>query len=497
MTTQDRIMRWRWLWIPIAFLITTAGWAVSSPVGSAPDDDFHLASIWCSAGSPFCEEGTNPETRELPRNVAQAAYCYRYDSSQTADCTAETVTDTSLVPVTHVNQVESLYPTGYYRVMSLMVSDDVERSVLLMRLANALLVSVLLALLLRTAPAGIGFATSAALAITFVPLGLFVVGSTNPSAWAVPGLLLFWGYALSLLRRGDWRSRRTWLLAAGTVITGMMTITARVDSAAYLVVAVLVVGTLTGPHLLRRNLWSSSLVAVLGLIGAVTYLTFETPGGGGGEATMGTADRGLGLLLTNAAYLPVLIQGAVGGLPLGWTDTVMPPFVPIAGTLTLGAAVWAGLSRIWLSKTVALVIAVSGLILIPLWFLQKEGLGVGDVVQPRYLLPLLAITVATLLVDRRPTDLLPWPRPPAWTLAILLGGSAALAFWANEHRYSYGPEAGLFDIRADPVWLGPTQISPVLLALLVGATSLVWTIGSLVPPRTPSRGLSGAGQSGG
>lgn len=492
MTTGERIAHWRWLWIPVAFMITTAGWAITSPIGSAPDDDFHLASIWCTAGAPHCVTGNNPEALDVPRNVVQAADCYRYDSSITADCTAAVADDSTLVPVRHVNQLEGIYPGGFYGAMSVLVSDDVGRSVLLMRLANVLLISLLLALLLRTAPAGIAFATSGALAITFVPLGLFVVGSTNPSAWAASGLLLFWGFALSLLRRRDWRSRRTWLLAIGTVITGLMTITSRLDAAAYLVVTAVVVAVLTGPHLLRRNLASAIVVGAVSLVGVVTYLTFDTPGSGSGDATMGTASRGLGLLLTNAVQLPTLLQGAVGGWALGWNDTVMPPLVAFVGLIAIGGAVWAGLSRVWPGKIIALTIAVVTLVFTPLWFLQKEGLGVGEVVQPRYILPLLAIVVATLLLDRRPTDLLPWPRPPAWTLALLLGASASLAFWANVHRYSYGPEVGLFDIRVAPVWLGPLQVSPVVIAAVVTLASLAWTIGSLVPPRPASPEFPGA-----
>ena len=35
---------------PLLLLFALAAWAVASPVGAAPDDDFHLASIWCATG---------------------------------------------------------------------------------------------------------------------------------------------------------------------------------------------------------------------------------------------------------------------------------------------------------------------------------------------------------------------------------------------------------------------------------------------------------------
>ena len=56
--------RWAWIWLPLAFFVTCAGWALASPVGAAPDDDYHLASIWCAQGEregvcvrPGCRAG--------------------------------------------------------------------------------------------------------------------------------------------------------------------------------------------------------------------------------------------------------------------------------------------------------------------------------------------------------------------------------------------------------------------------------------------------------
>lgn len=31
----------------LLMLLTGLGWAVGSPAGSSPDDDYHLGSIWC------------------------------------------------------------------------------------------------------------------------------------------------------------------------------------------------------------------------------------------------------------------------------------------------------------------------------------------------------------------------------------------------------------------------------------------------------------------
>ena len=81
--------RWAWVWLPLAFLVTVMGWALTSPVGSSPDDDYHLSSIWCAQGvrAGVCEEVPgDPMARAVPAAVVQAADCYRFDPASIADC---------------------------------------------------------------------------------------------------------------------------------------------------------------------------------------------------------------------------------------------------------------------------------------------------------------------------------------------------------------------------------------------------------------------------
>lgn len=478
-TVRARAIRWRWLWLPIALFITLAGWAVTSPIGSAPDDDFHLSSIWCAAGIG-CTVTYDESSALVSRNVAEASFCYRYQEDVTADCAGATLLDTAPVQATHLNQVTPLYPTGFYRAMSTLASEDVGRSVLLIRLTNAVIVSLLLALLLRTSPPGVSQATTQALVVLSIPLGLFIMGSTNPSVWALTGVVFFWAFGVSLMRRESWRSRRTWLLAAGTAASAALAIASRVDSAAYLGIAAVLILILTGWSRARRNIPAVMLVVLLAGFGALSYLSFDTPGGGA-DATMGTASRGWGLLLTNATQLPVLIEGIVGRWALGWNDTPLPPLVPFVGLLVVGGLLWAGLSRLDRAKALALAVATAALIAVPLWFLQKEGLGVGEVVQPRYLMPLAILVLAVALLDPRVTRTLRLPRTPAAIATGALWLSATLAFWVNAHRYAYGPEAGLFDLRVPPQWEGLIGVHPAIVTGVVLVTTGLLMIGSFWP----------------
>ena len=482
-SVATRTSRWVWIWVPLALFLTGVGWALTSPVGSSPDDDYHLSSIWCSGGdstsncllpgddSVDAVEGI----ARVPANVLQASDCFKYDGSVNAECTLDVAKDVSLVATSHLNQVENFYPAGYYGVMSLLVSEDVERSVLAMRLLNVAIASLLLALLLRIVPRGIAFATSAALVVSFMPMGLFLLPSTNPSGWVSSGILLFWGFALALLHQRSWRSPRTWLMAGGAAAAVAMAVSARVDAAAYVVVTCVVVLLLAGWTKVRANIGSSVFVGVLGIVGAYSYLSFPTPGGGE-EGLMGTADRGLGLLLTNFAYLPATLRGIVGDGALGWNDTQLVPLVPMVGVLVLGAIAWAGLSTMWTRKAWAASFALVSLYAIPLWFLQKEGLGAGEVVQPRYLLPLLSLLVASLLLGRSVHEPIGLPRLPLIWVTGGLSVAGILAFWSNAHRYAAGTNVGIFDPGMVPAWTNSAGV-PLWAATaiaVVGTCVLMW-----------------------
>ena len=50
---------------PALVLVAVGAWAFASPAGSAPDDEFHLASIWCAndARTDLCKPGTQEGER--------------------------------------------------------------------------------------------------------------------------------------------------------------------------------------------------------------------------------------------------------------------------------------------------------------------------------------------------------------------------------------------------------------------------------------------------
>jgi len=74
----------------VLMLLTGLGWAVSSPVESSPDDNYHLGSIWCPRPSgESCQTSVvdgDPVVR-VPIAVAdESMRCYVLQSNKSAGC---------------------------------------------------------------------------------------------------------------------------------------------------------------------------------------------------------------------------------------------------------------------------------------------------------------------------------------------------------------------------------------------------------------------------
>lgn len=436
-----------------ALWLVLLGWAFASPVGSSPDDDYHLSSIWCAGGvdARTCsDQGVDAVSLAVPAAVVDAQNCYRFDATIAASCADALVMSAAtggagaaLQPTDRVNQRAGLYPGGFYSFLHLFVGPDVERSVLVMRVVNATLAVAALAWVLALGSTTVRRSVLVGTAVVWIPLGLSILPSTNPSSWAFTGLMLLTGTALLLPTLEKVRSARWWLTALGAVVGAFMAISARVDASVYVAIVVGVVFVSTGWARLRAQWVSAVLLAALALWGLAAYLLAPTPGGAVAGAPMGAADRGLGLLFTNLTYIGVYVQGVVGGWPLSWNDVVLPPSIPIIGTLVLGAVIALGMRSMTRRRAWALALAAAALVTVPLAFLQLEGLGVGDVVQPRYIAPLLLLVVMVALLD---SDA--FPTAVRWTITIGLAASASMAWWVFAHRFAYGSTVGWFDAEA-------------------------------------------------
>jgi hypothetical protein len=474
----DVRVRSGWVLYLLALWVVLVGWALASPVGSSPDDDYHLPSIWCAGGvsEGVCsDQGVDDASLAVPAAVATAQDCYRFDASIPGTCADDLVSGSAsdsagavLQPTDRVNAQAGLYPDGFYSFLHLFIGPDIERSVDVMRIANATLAVAALAWVIALATPSVRRATVIATAVVWIPLGLSILPSTNPSSWAFTGLMLLTAMAFTLPAVPDVRSARWRLTVLGAGVGAFMAISARVDATAYVVIVAIVACVLAGWRTLRDRWPAGVLLVLIAVWGVVAYLLGPTPGGAETGAPMGAAERGIGLLLTNVTYIGVYVQGVVGGWPLSWNDVTLPPSIPIIGTLALGAVLALGMRAMSRRKSWALAVSAAALVTVPLVFLQREGLGVGDVVQPRYIAPLLLLVITVVLLDKPPM-----PRAVMWTLVVGLAWSASVSWWVFTHRFAYGSDVGWFDAQA---------IAPFTLAwLVVSVSGLAWLILALRP----------------
>ncbi len=297
-----------------------------------------------------------------------------------------------------------IYPPVFYAAMGIFATQDISVSVLLMRAFNSLLYVVMMSGLFFLLPrARRGLMVWASL-VTLVPFGVFLIASINPSGWGVLSASTLW---LAMLGYFEAETRgRQFGLAVLALVATVMGAGARSDSAAYAVVAIVLVGMLKAERtraFMRRAVFPMMLVAIAGL----SYLTSGQTRAVNlvGEKISGpegsVPDSWTDLLWNNLIRLPDLWAGAFGA-PVGgrslWLGTAVPGLVWFPVMLAFGGVIFLGLRRLDLRKGLGMAMIVGLLALLPMLWLMRDHILVGQQVQSRYLYPLLIILAGVSLL---------------------------------------------------------------------------------------------------
>jgi hypothetical protein len=442
---------------PVLALIALTAWSLASPIGASPDDDFHLASIWCAnaADTAACVAGPTPAKKYVPQAVNRAPLCYKFRDEISAACQAK---DFTLNPdrkvLTNRGSFTGTYPPVYYATMSLFVGDNILLSVVVMRIVNALLFVVITTALFLLLPRIRRPTLIWMWLVSTIPLGIFLLASNNPSAWSIIGIGSLW---ISLLGYFETEGRQRVGLAVLVVITALMAAGSRADSAIYAIISIVIIGILTFRRT-RGYLTAAILPAALALMSALFYLasgqsSVASTGLSSGSAT----PPGLGtLLLFNVENVQSLWMGSFGTWPLGWVDTPMPWIVTFGALGSVLAIVFAGLANVSRRKLIALGMVALVLWLLPLYVLEVGRSFAGEQVQPRYLLPLIIVFVGLAML-------------PVGQRVMRLSRLQSVALHENMRRYITGLDVSGLDLNRNIEWWWPIPISPMV----------VWTVGTL------------------
>lgn len=448
---------------PIALLVALVGWAFASPIGSSPDDDYHMASIWCGSGirEGLCEPGDEPGEMRVPKALVTVSSCYAYDAAQSASCD---IAPSNVMVTTNRGNFTGSYPPIYYATMSLFASENIAVSVIAMRVFNATLFIGILGVLYIFSGRRQRIALLAGTLVTMVPLGMFIVPSLNPSSWAVLSAAGLW-VALSNFYEATTRTRRAGLAAFALLLT-VMGAGARSDSAVYSGIAVLVAAALAFQRT-RRFATSSWLgIAVIG----ISLVFFFNAGQSAlvSGAPPPTERDFSDLVFDNLLMLPELWVGVFGFWGLGWLDTAMPGTVWVTAlSVFVGLCFW-GMKAWNLRKGIAVALIALSLIVVPMYVYIRDGVMVGGYVQPRYVYPLIIMLAGVLLFGRL-SPLADLRRVQTVTLIALLSAANAIALHVNIRRYVTGADVTSPNLEIGLEWWWPLFFGP----------NWMWAFGSI------------------
>ncbi len=458
--------------IPVLTVIVGAAWALSSPVGSSPDDDFHLGSIWCSDLAPAagCVEG--PPTPgfydrrvDVPAPVARETLdCFIMRPSESAGCATSAADQPGLF---RSRANFDYYPGGFYDLMAPLVSDRPAVSVLAMRLWSWVLCCGLIAAGLAVADGRIRRAFLLSLVVSVVPLGLFVFASTNPSGLTVAGTFAAACATTTFLTSaGRRRSVAGGVLA---VIGAGAALMSRSDAGIWLSVAMAAVVLVTEPW---RRPWSRRLVlpGAIVVVSAVAVVLFTGDFASEGLSFAPNPRPFRQVIFENLTELPLLWTGSLGTFPLGWSDTVMPSIVAVGMVGAFVAVIFLALRRPSAGGLAALGIILIGITVVPLYALAGDGSVIPEDFQPRYLLPIIAVVPAIAILGGDALRREPLLSRFQTALIVIAVGLAQLAaLHTNMRRYVWGAERLGFNLNNNRGWWWPSGPPPMI----------VWAFGSL------------------
>lgn len=483
--------------LAVAVLVVGLAWALASPVGGSPDDDFHLGSIWCPR--PIDSSGCRTRVEDgevrvqVPQRVGASRDCYFFHPEISAGCQLSLSDDKQVYSRRYD---DGGYPTGYYRFHHMFVGDNVARSAIVMRGVNLLIAVALLGGIGLVLPPWMRERYALAIILSWMPMGIYFVASNNPSSWALTGVL---GYAAGMYGSVRVAGRRRWVLLGLSLVGAVLACSCRGDAAFYLFVVSLAV--FAGIRWRRRILVQAATALVVSVIGVWTML-------GTGQARSGVSTEFFSdlpdhtRLMVIIFTLPEYFAGFYGRRwGAGWFDVPFDGPVTIIALVLAGAAVFAGVRRLGWRKIVSAGILAGALLGIPVVLSYGQGLENVYRLQPRYLLPLLVPFFIVWLDQRRRSAVLSAPQT---ALVVVL---SAIAHGYALHRillrythglHNYGEmDAGWLPFNLDfkLEWWWRIPISPMTLWIVATAMYAVALTSALLLVRPRSDRGAGAAAS--
>jgi hypothetical protein len=345
-------------------------------------------------------------------------------------------------------------------------------------MVNILLAVSLLGLVIAFLPRNLRVVPLVATLGTSVPLGLFLFASVNPSGWGIFSVVVFFSSVVGFFASSEPKQKAVLGSLAG--LSAIMGAGSRQDTQGFLLFAGLlaVFLSLSSSWLTRRKAVFIGSLAVLSFLFLASILVTGT--------FIGNFFRGAEWFgrpisaesfFKNLLDIPDLIVGAFGYWGLGWLDTSLPSSVWLTTFGIFLVLVFTSMGTWSLRQKILLATISFALVAIPLYLLTVNGLFVGEVVQPRYLVPLLALALGVSVFKSQGQIGLQLSRLQFVLIGIGLVIANTISLHINLRRYLTGIDSSELSLNRAIEWW---WIEPPLYAgNLWFSPNNVWIGGSL------------------
>jgi hypothetical protein len=467
----------------LLLFMTLAAWSMGSAVGSSPDEDYVLTSIWCGTegNPPYCRKDPDrAHAMILPIMAAEPSLCFRQLGQDYSAKCQEGIYDQE-ISTNHYNSGD-LFPSEYLSTARVFVGVDVEASVAKMRLFNSFLAAVLIisaSSFFRQKNSDLLLAWLAIIA----PVTTFFIGSVNTSSWTLIGTTCFTLAFIAVLKNR--KQPKIWVPAGAISIFALwITNSSRYEGKyVLLLLAVAVLYSEFAPKHPKITKRSALIVSAVLPVIFFTNRYFDRFNGPLNvfndprvEVSEGITTTANNLLVNNIITLPKFITGFFGSWGLGWFELEL---TSTAWLFTFQAFLLTIVFSLRKSSNSHRLIfsALFTIMCIAIIFAnQKTFSRIGNVIQPRYFLPFflgIVIIAAANKTERYPNSLV-------ITVAILATISNSIALRDTIRRYTTGQDVFIskslnnpiewwwqFGPQPETVWLTGTLTFAALWALLI------------------------------
>jgi hypothetical protein len=181
----------------VLLFTTLSCWSFSAPLNNGFDPTFHLASIWCGWG----------ESPGKCENYGARDYGYGGNiPDQLRALTTSEMSDQQIVDP-HTRSL-------FYPIMRVFVGNDATQSVILMRLIQSFIASMIFGSLIYFSSPKMKTAVLSAWTFTMIPIIISTLPQTTPRSWAYLSGMSSWAYLMLALDRHKQKqnSKMLWIL---------------------------------------------------------------------------------------------------------------------------------------------------------------------------------------------------------------------------------------------------------------------------------------------